>query len=341
MSSKEKINQLARIVGNKKIPFIEAIDFIEENLDPTWIRFKEGVQKFNFPFITENFDAKVFNVFIDENYFSTIGDLRIIYPKNDYTKVNESGKIEEFAPKTEEGWIQFNNYIINEYFPSLNDFIKDLDKRIVNIEHLPLFLHKEINNFKEFASASLKLDFDFTFLDREFIRTGLYNWRSRFDLAFQSVVNTGISIEFNRYVRLPDLYFLHLGTIYGLYFNHLNNLIMNNNKRADPNSLNTIGEKILFLKYTGILGFLKKKIKASTDLDENLLKILSVLIDEKVGSIKPVINGLDKRGAEINKNNPYSKQNCNKVESIFRRLNFDKEANLLNRDFKKVSLTKL
>jgi hypothetical protein len=340
MSSKEKINELARIVGNKKIPFIEAIDFIEKNLDPTWIRFKERVQKFKFPFIAEDFNPKVFNVFIDENYFSTIGDLRIIYPKNDYTKVNESGKIEEFAPNTEEGWIQFNNYIINEYFPTLKDIIKDFDKRIVNIEHPPLFLDKEINRYIEFSLTKPPLDFDFSFLDTEFIRTGVYDWRIRFDLAFQSVVNTGISIEFNRYVRLPDLYFLHLGTIYGLYFNHLNNLIMNNNKKTDPNSLNTIGEKILFLKYSGVLAFLKKKIKASTDLDENLLKTLSVLVDEKVDSLKPVINGLNKRGAEINKNNPYSKQNCNKVEPILRKLNFDKEANLLNKDFKKISLTK-
>ncbi|MEQ1555011.1 MAG: hypothetical protein ABL929_12570, partial [Ferruginibacter sp.] len=232
------------------------------------------------------------------------------------------------------------NYIIEKYFPSYESLIQGFEKRSGRVGHTNFLLQKEIAEYDCFANSKFEQVLSFDFFDIEYVKTNEYNWNDRFCLAFQSVVNKGNPIGFDKYIRLPDLYFLHLGTIYGLFYNFLNTKLMAPTKKNSTHSLNTIGEKILFIKYTGILELLKKKIGTTTNLNENLLQALAILLNENSESIKPVIAGIGQSPNEINKNNPYTKKASDKIQFLLRELNFDVDANKLNTEFKKINLSK-
>lgn len=310
-------------------------DFIEEieKGNSLWSEFSEGIKKYDLP-KNKEYDPISLNSFLVEHYFDFNKELRIIKKKERIRKIKSSGEIIDVVNSPLE-WNLFNTYICDKYFPSFDSLLNDFNDKKAKAEHVKLFITNEINNLKSFYDISLPESIKYASLDIEIISKGEYNWQNRFAFGFQSVMKTIKDLKYDYSIHLPDLYFIHLGFIHGKYYSFLLKEIYDENlKESNVEVLKTMGEKLLFLKYTGVIDYLKSKLCTEKDLNNNLLSSLGYILGVESTSLKSAVQGLSKS----NRNSPYTKKNKDKITYLLRTINLDKDADELENNFKKNSL---
>lgn len=334
MDSKERSQIFDRISRIDSLE--ERIYIIEKELSPSWLTFKDDIKKFNFPFPPLSVDS-------DPNFHELIK--RYYYSINIYIReTRDQGKTTiDLGPKTPDEWLFFNQHLMQRLIALESDPFECFDRKSSTVPDIFDLLSNELAKVSPLKNEVQEIgqSFDSSSLDIGFMAMeGRYNWKKRFMTGFSSIVLSN-KLNFHKYIKLPDLFFLSLGRMYGNYYYYLIDRLKEAKKEDPETDLYVVGDismttpkRLMLLHSLGFLDQIKSILNVNSYTQAKMVTFLHYLLGLPKTTIKEPLkffnSPADIEFANDDINPRSREQNYNDVLRILEIFGLHEQANGLN-----------